>query len=367
MTRKWACFGMLVAIGMVGLWTGGATVSAAESAVEQEGPIIPTSGVFAFESRQWGLSMNYPTDWEKRERYGRDGGGTAMFVSPLGPGEDPETTPQATIGIIVIPLEPGERSAQAFSEKFFERSRQRSPGLTMLSESQITVGGLPAYEALFTNQVGSPGEQVTLKQWAVCMVKDAYGYVWYYNHEQSQFDKLIDVGRRLLASLSLNYHHQDDGETWIYENRMYGIRFHYPKSWRQAVANPDQGVVARFFFSTDGLPSDQERGSQENLSVGVLRDSRTTEIFKQQFVKGTFSRSKHFRVDEVQSVILAGHPGYRVMFSYEEEQGVGVREVVVFTIIEGTRYGLYYFPIDDERLPVIQQAIDSFEIFEASS
>jgi hypothetical protein len=99
----------------------------------------------------------------------------------------------------------------------------------------------------------------------------------------------------------------------------------------------------------------------------LLGENMTLEEYAEQVIEYNNDSLRAFDLLDVDtdSIILAGHPGYRIIYASLSQNGSIIKQMEIGTLIDNRVYYLiYYAELEkyDDFLPVIQEMINSFKI-----
>jgi hypothetical protein len=154
-----------------------------------------------------------------------------------------------------------------------------------------------------------------------------------------------------------------------YENASYGIQMQYPSDWQVRIGEEDNDSVIDIvgFYS----PTEYRLDNYDEriwISLDNIRSENITleEYFNEVInYKNESLQDFHLLDNDTDSMILAGYPAYRLVYTSTLEDGTINKQMEIGTKIGDKVYYLTYYAEEEKYhnfLPVIHDMINSFEI-----
>ncbi len=183
------------------------TISGTETKINessaQVGP-LDTSGALRlsnmnemqlYENAQFGFQMSYPINWISMEPDENDQG---IVVGFLAPGEDTDN-PLVYLLVQIETLPTGQKiTLEQYSQAVKENLKAAIPDFQILTESSISVSGLPGY-AIGYKLVSDDATFRVLKAWTL---RGENAYVFTYNAPNDRYDEFAGDVSKMINSLN---------------------------------------------------------------------------------------------------------------------------------------------------------------------
>jgi hypothetical protein len=145
------------------------------------------SGLVPYNNPNLGFSLEYPSDWQKKE--------SLSFASPQGTGD--RSLELITVDTEVLPS--SDFSLDSYTEAAM-RQVEAFQNFQLLNSSSTSLGGLPAHmiEYTFTDETQTP-----LQSFQAWTVKDGMAYVMAYIGVPEEFESSLPALQSVLDSFSL--------------------------------------------------------------------------------------------------------------------------------------------------------------------
>jgi len=148
-----------------------------------------------------------------------------------------------------------------------------------------------------------------------------------------------------------------------YENSTYGITIKYPNGWdideSGGIHGTDINIVT--FSSpnqTDSAIVNLHQDKQDNIGSNMTN-----------FLKSELSYYKNnlrdFQIGTISNNLLAGNNGYKMLFTYTDNNGSKMKDMEVGTVIGDKAYYIIYDvkeSLFNNYLPIIQTMLNSFNV-----
>lgn len=155
------------------------SIKLTQAATLSEDETKSDSQILSYENSLYGLSLEYPSNWQKKENVGK-----ALLVLSTPAGDN--------VNLMVQ----GQRSQNLTLEYYNQISMEQLADLAVssLEERETTLAGEPGYQVTYTINNG------TLKLWQVWMIKDNLAYLLTYTASAGNFDKYLSDVQAMVGS-----------------------------------------------------------------------------------------------------------------------------------------------------------------------
>jgi hypothetical protein len=321
-----------------------------------------TRGFLTYEKPTYGMKIQYPADWEKKEPTPYQ----VVFRSP--PQENTSGISSEYLLIMVDTLNPQENmTLDQLTREQIDSLKESFSDLT-LNESKshaTTLAGNPAYKVTFDHrneeQQGNPDYQL-IQIWTI--KGDKIYYITYRAELGRYSDNYLQTIKKMINSFEIS-------DFLLYENPALGIKIHYPTDWKKVEQADQYYLEANIQHPTVSFLSPLENASEvfiKNFTISVenLPQNTTLNADPNETIKSY--KAKGFDLIESNVTNLAGNPAYKVTFDHrnEEQQGNPDYQLIQIWTIKGDKIYRITFQADAKRyaefLPTSQKMINSFEI-----
>ena len=330
-----------------------------------EDTIVDSPGFLTYEDPVAGITMQYKSDWERRENSGILPLSPVVSFSPIDSDRDKY---REEINLYIQRL-PSNFSPQNKTYEYID-SLVRS---SLSSSYEIDKIFSPVLNSstdygwyLLAYPARTRGTDILVEEiWKIIDDK------LYRIELLCELGKCIKNGPlhlKMIGSLSI---HPPDSSRWnflTYDDPSSGIRTQYPIDWKSVPYNRNQlkedGNIVEFWppvNNTDlrGL-SPQAR---VDISIHESESNITIDEFADNLVRNHQKQSPSFRLLEMNSnTSFSGLPAFKFIFS---ERGNTLQGMVAGTIFDGAYYQFYFVSTAgkfDTYLPEVTQMIKSFDI-----
>jgi hypothetical protein len=322
-----------------------------------------TGGFLTYENPTYGIKIQYPTDWEKKEPTPYE----VVFRFP--PQENTSGTSSKYLLIIVNTLDPQENmTLDQLTHDQIDFLKESFSDLTLNeSESNATnLAGNPAYKVTFDHrnelQQGSSPDYKLIQIWTI--KGDKVYYITYRAELGRYSDDYLQTIQKMIDSFEIS-------DFLLYENPTLGIKIQYPTDWKKVEPADQYYLEGNIQYPTVSFLSPLENASEvfiENFTISVenLPQNTTINAYSNETIKAY--KAKGFDLIESNATNLAGNPAYKVTFDHRNElqQANPDYKLLQIWTIKGDRLYRITFQADAESyaefLPIAQKMIDSFEI-----
>jgi hypothetical protein len=310
-----------------------------------------TGGFLTYENPTYGIKIQYPTDWEKKEPTPYE----VVFRFP--PQENTSGTSSKYLLIIVNTLDPQENmTLDQLTHDQIDFLKESFSDLTLNeSESNATnLAGNPAYKVTFDHrnelQQGSSPDYKLLQIWTI--KGDKVYYITYRAELGRYSDDYLQTIQKMIDSFEIS-------DFLLYENPTLGIKIQYPTDWKKGGENGNITFIAPIENNL-GIYHDNVILTTKRLSKNITLDEYAG-IFTSQLKKNA---TDHQIIEENTTTIGGNTTAYKIAFTTKDGQH-DLKVMVVLTIKDDRVY-LIEYRSDTEafsnNLATVQKMIDSFEI-----
>ena len=319
---------------------------------------VVTKDFLTYENPTHGIKINYPGDWDVIEDLPAPL--VVGFISPLENSlDDIFDNVLISVGDLLSPM-----SLDDVTDLFIARNEKNVDNFKIIESNATTLGGVPAHKIVFT---GKPKDSpVDLEMMQVLTVIEKRFYMIQFFAEQGKYSDYLPTIQLMIDSFEIATIPDviETKEFLLYEDATRGIKIKYPVEWEKVELDQPEASVA--FVSPDENDLDV---LQENLIFGFdkLQQIMTLDEYIKRELDIMSARKGDFTLIESQPTSLAGNPAHKIVWTSAEEIGYTIKTMQLVMIKENKAY-IITFAGDskkyDSYLPIVQQMIDSFEIFE---
>jgi hypothetical protein len=363
-------------------------------------------GLLQYNNSEYGIRINYPTDWSYQELETPTNVAVVPIVNIFPPiSDDPNAVSFLQIGI--------EDLASPFSVDEYSRSiingyrESRSDFDLISSNTDGTISGLPAYEVIFTDSANGTDRKIM----EVGALDSDNNRVYYllFNTEESRYDTFVPTLESIISSFQLGSVSEEgnlidsningDGlmlpdnttqsvtdvppsdtefselsssesvpqndtnlssslssaaiegnDILLYENSSYGISLFYPAGWNQF--HPVSDPEGRTTFIAQFEPADVDGIALFAVARDTFSSNETLDTYLAETVQSYRGNTLNFTListgispDVATPPLLAGNPAYSLLYTHTNpESGAMLLTQEVGTIIPETNmvYYVYY-------------------------
>jgi len=184
MNKKFIVFGMAVVLIVVGL--SGCEEKSSENGDNNE------SSFSSYENTENGISIEYPTTWNKYENPPEVPDVSVLFISP-------SNEPTKTGTLMISVLGNVSLTMDEFKEAHIENLSILLPDFELVSEESITLSDLPGYKILFT----FTNDIYTWKQLEVWTISENILYLLVHQADQASDESFTADIEHMIASFSI--------------------------------------------------------------------------------------------------------------------------------------------------------------------
>jgi hypothetical protein len=245
----------------------------------------------------------------------------------------------------------------------------------------------PAYRIVYTERLQP--EDIDLKTLEIGTIIGDKVYVVMYHAETARYDQYLPIIEEMINLLELSDSEVDSAAELAgfltYQNATYGITIQYPSDWKVQEFKQSQSAKrgqSTTYHEIAGFVSpklsitDQSNTEWVVISIEELGDNMTLDQYL-AYTVALYNGSEVYPSSQVVSysdddlfLTSRNYPAYQVENTYYSVQTDSQnRAIEVGTIIEGKAYIISYRGDDkaefSQFLPIVQQMIDSFDVFES--
>src|SRR5215208_3275106 len=263
-----------------------------------------TRGFLTYEKPTYGMKIQYPTDWEKKEPT------PYQVVFRLPPQENTSGISSEYLLIMVDTLDPQENmTLDQLTREQIDSLKESFSDLTLNeSESLATnLAGNPAYKVTFDHgseeQQGNPDYKL-IQIWTI--KGDKVYYITYRAKLGRYSDNYLQTIQKMIDSFEIS-------DFLLYENPALGIKIQYPTDWKKVEQADQYYLEGSIQYPTVSFLSPLENASErfnENFTISVenLPQNTTLYAYSNETIKAY--KAKGFDLIESNATNLAGNPAY---------------------------------------------------------
>ena len=359
-----------------------------------------TESLLPYNNSEYGIRMNYPSDWSYQEVQAPTNG-TIYPIVRMFPSisDDPNAVSFLELGIedLESPF-----SIDAYSRSVINGYREYRQNFDLVSSTtDNTLSGLPSYEIVFTDSAN--GTDRKLMEVGALDSDNNRIYYLFFNTEESRYDLFAPALERMIDSFQLS---PVDGSTinattapsssllpsspaapdsisqndtdiasslssttniesdnlLLYENSSYGISVLYPASWDQY--QPISDPESRTTFITQFEPTDANGTAIFAVARDTFSLNETLDTYLAETVQSYRGNTLNFTListaispDLATPPLLAGNPAYSLLYTHTNpDSGAMLLTQEAGTIIPETSMVYYVYYTAD--IPSYNQYID---------
>ncbi|MGH9963970.1 MAG: hypothetical protein ACRD5E_03955 [Nitrososphaeraceae archaeon] len=379
--------------------------------------IIDEDSFLPYNNSEYGIRMNYPSDWSYQEvQVPTDA--TIIPIVNMFPSisDDPNAVTFLQIGIeeLETPF-----SIDEYSRSIINGYRESRLNFDLVSSNTgNTLSGLPTYEIVFTDSAN--GTDRKLMEVGALDSDNNRVYYLLFNTEESRYDlfvpalesmidsfQLSSIGEvsvingnvnndtisngttqdgstttitTTVPSLSMSQNNTDissssiqSNDMLVYENSTYGISLLYPTTWKYSdpVISPEERTV----FITLFEPMAESGAAYLGIARDVFNVNETLDTYLAEVIQSYRGNTLNFTListamspDLNSPPQLAGNPAYSLLYSHiDPGTGDMLLTEEIGTIIPGTNFAYYFYytadiPSYNSYIADALSIIDSLEI-----
>lgn len=145
----------------------------------------------------YGISIKYPSNWEKTGTPDRITGNVVKFISPK---EAEADSFLENLNLIIQDLPESRRELEQFTQFYLDEVQQSYPNRKILEQSKTQLANQPAYQIIYTLQE----DGINIKRLQVWMVKDHNAYIITYTADVSKYSEYFQTAQTMINSLKIN-------------------------------------------------------------------------------------------------------------------------------------------------------------------
>ena len=386
-----------------------------------ESEIIDEDTLLPYNNSEYGIRMNYPSEWSYQEVQAPTDATIIPIVNMFPPiSDDPNAVTFLQIGIeeLETPF-----SIDEYSRSIINGYRENRLNFDLVSSNTgNTLSGLPTYEIVFTDSANGTDRKLM----EVGALDSDHNRVYYllFNTEESRYDLFVPALESMIDSFQLfsigevsvingNVNNDtisdtisngtiQDGSTTtttttvplfsmpqngtdisassiqsndmlVYENSTYGISLLYPATWKYS--DPVKSPEERTVFITLFEPMAESGAAYLGIARDVFNVNETLDTYLAEVIQSYRGNTLNFTListamspDLNSPPQLAGNPAYSLLYSHSDP-GTGDMLLTeeIGTIVPGTNFAYYFYytadiPSYNNYIADALSIIDSLEI-----
>ncbi|MDZ8079737.1 MAG: protein kinase [Nostoc sp. DcaGUA01] len=160
--------------------------------------LIPRNNTFeAYNNAIYGITIKYPSNWEKTGTPDRITGNVVKFISP----KETETDSYLeNINLIIQDLPENRRELEQFTNFYLDEVQQSDANIKILEQGKTQLTNRPAYQVIYTLEE----EGVKIQRLQVWMVKNNKAYIMTYTADVAKYSKYLQTAQAMINSLQIN-------------------------------------------------------------------------------------------------------------------------------------------------------------------
>jgi hypothetical protein len=382
-----------------------------------ESEIIDEDSFLPYNNSEYGIGMNYPSDWSYQEVQAPTDTTIIPIVNMFPPiSDDPNAVTFLQIGIEELE---SPFLIDEYSRSIINGYRESRLNFDLVSSNiGNTLSGLPTYEIVFTDSAN--GTDRKLMEVGALDSDNKRIYYLLFNTEESRYDLFVPVLERMIDSFQLfsigeinvingnvnndtisNDTTQDGSTTTttttvpsfsmsqndtdissssiqsndmlVYENSTYGINLLYPATWKYS--DPVKSPEERTVFITLFEPMAESGAAYLGIARDVFNVNETLDTYLAEVIQSYRGNTLNFTListamspDLNSPPQLAGNPAYSLLYSHiDPSTGDMILTEEIGTIVPGTNFAYYFYytadiPSYNSYIADALSIIDSLEI-----
>lgn len=152
-----------------------------------------TTNFLTYESRDYGIKINYPMDWIKREQFM---GTVVMFLSPT---ESASDIFQENLVVTVNDLSAQPITLEESVDPDINQLKMIVTDFKLVDSSATSLAGNPAHKVVYTGKDG----QYNLEWMQVWTIKDDKAYIVTYTAEQDKYSEFLGTVEEMVQSFEI--------------------------------------------------------------------------------------------------------------------------------------------------------------------
>lgn len=382
-----------------------------------ESEISDVDSFLSYNNSEYGLRMNYPSDWSYQEVQALTDAAIIPIVNMFPPiSDDPNAVSFLEIGIedLETPF-----SIDEYSRSVINGYRETRLNFDLVSSStDNTLSGLPAYQIVFTDSAN--GTDRKLMEVGALDSDNNRVYYLLFNTEESRYDlfvpalesmidsfQLSSIGEKSIISGNVTNDNISNGtmqesstttpsitfpplsisqndtaisssdirsnDILVYENSTYGVSLLYPATWKYS--DPIKSPEERTVFITVFEPAAESGAAYLGIARDVFNVNETLDTYLAEVIQSYRGNTLNFTListamsaDLISPPQLAGNPAYSLLYSHIDPI---TRDMLlteeIGTIVPGTNFAYYFYytaniPSYNSYINDALSIIDSLEI-----
>jgi hypothetical protein len=305
----------------------------------------------AYIDEEYGISIRYPSDWEKQER---DEGSIVVFLSPeLSAGEDSSSTLEHLALYVDRGL--GRSDLSSYSERLIARYAEELDGFSLVNSESAVLAGAGAQRLIF-DFVDSSN---VIRVQDIWTVRNNVVYHAVFYADPQDFPQYHAIINAMLESLEIGpalINRPISGG--IYDIPSIGLEITLPSGWSGYEVH-EEGSIFSFVSDSEFRTTPIERGNDISAVTFVFVD--TPDNFELQ------KRWSAFGCDlphDAQMVNVAGLKAIEVRVSCSDQQ---IRELLFYELVSQDTgfyigYGAPSIESFESNLPAFQESMRSIKL-----
>jgi hypothetical protein len=311
-----------------------------------------TGGFLLYENPTYGMKIQYPDDWEKKEPTPYE----VLFRFPTL--ENTSDTSSKYLLVVANTFDPQENmTLDTLTHDQIDFLKESFSDLTLNeSESNVTtLAGNPAYKVTFDHRNGAQQGDPDYKLIQIWTIKGDRAYFITYRTElEGSSDNYLQTIQKMIDSFEIS-------NFLLYENPTLGIKIQYPADWEEINGQADSKVT---FISPLQSNLDMYRDNVM-ITIKSLSKNMTLDEYARMFISGLKNNATDFKIiEEGPTTLVANNTAYKIIFTTKDRQ-YDLKVMTVLTINDDKVHLIEYRSEQEsyfKYLVTAQKMIDSFEI-----
>ena len=383
-----------------------------------ESEISDIGSFLLYNNSEYGIRLNYPSDWSYQELQGLTNATIFPIVNMFPPiSDDPNA-----VSFLEIGREDLENpfSIDEYSRNVINEYRESMPNFDLIStNTDNTLSGLPAYEIVFTDLVN--GTNRKFMEVGALDSNSNRVYYLFFSTEESRYDlfvpalesiidsfQLFSIGEKSIINGNVSNDNISNGtiqdgstttpptttfpslsmsqndtaissssiqsnDILVYENSTYSISLLYPATWKYSehIESPEERTV----FITVFEPTTESGAAYLGIARDVFNVNETLDTYLAEVIQSYRGNTLNFTListamspDLVSPPQLAGNPAYSLLYSHvDPDTGDMLLTEEIGTIVPSTNFAYYFYyttdiPSYNSYIDDVLSIIDSLEI-----
>lgn len=326
-------------------------------------PQMTGANSLTYKNSTYNVQIEYPDNWDVVGS-SQNENSIAFFYSPF---DNDFDAYQEYVGIGYEDVPVGT-SLGEYTQGTIASFTEGTSNFEMIESRDTVLSGNLAHKITFTASSFEFGETKSTATWTL---KDDRAYLLYFDSQASTYDRYIPAAQDMIDSFVIlqgsgNQDDESTGELIPYDNPGQAFAMTYPDNWEKTESSEQEAIMTGDVAT---FASPREDGFVSVSIQSLYWQPMTLDEYTDLSMDSLDKDVSLLDVKESGPVLLAGHPGHRVVYSglytFFGDTAVSVEALQVWTVVENRAYILTYVSNPETfetYLPIAQDMIDSLEI-----